>query len=740
MRLQPKTVVSDRYEILELIGVGGMANVYCAKDLKLDRKVSLKVLKEEFIDEEFIGKFSKEARAAARIADINIANVYDVGNDGNIYYIVMEYVDGYTLKDIIKTKAPFTNEEILGIAIQISSALEVAHSNGIVHRDIKPQNILVTKEGGIKVTDFGIARATTANTITTDTMGSVHYFSPEQARGGYVDFKSDIYSLGIIMFEMATGKLPFDGDGVVQLAMKHINEPIPNMKELNPNISNSLEKIILKATAKNSDNRYSSTKELNQDLKKALSDESGNFVTDRNIVDEDSPTVVIKPEEMEEIKRMIEKNKGNNNINNNVNSGLNNNINNNRPKDKYEDKEYVEQERFNKPSQSSQNLQRQNIQPQKVKPKVTPPKIEIEENDRGMERKVTIWAVVTSLLLIGVITGFLIVWVLSGGKSKVPDFTGKTWEQAVEIAKDKEVYITNAKEDFSDTVEKGAIIEQDIKAGTKVKKGSNINITLSLGTGKFEIEDYVGLDISEVYRKVEKLDVNLKEEYISDDKVQIGKVIKQSPNGGSKLNPGDDLTLYISKGEENEETDVEVPYLIGLSEKEAKDKLQREGLNVGRVSKTESSTVEKGNVIQQSIAYGTKVAEGTSVSIVVSSGKKETTTKETTTETTTQPIVEDTTVDTSTEITTKIETTTETTTQPVLKSDNLVINPTLPEGAESVEVKVVKVVDGQSSVIWSSNHSANNFPFSITVTGDKPTQFELYIDGKLIGTETKSFS
>lgn len=728
MRLQPKTVVSDRYEILELIGVGGMANVYCAKDLKLDRKVSLKVLKEEFIDEEFIGKFSKEARAAARIADINIANVYDVGNDGNIYYIVMEYVDGYTLKDIIKTKAPFTNEEILGIAIQISSALEVAHSNGIVHRDIKPQNILVTKEGGIKVTDFGIARATTANTITTDTMGSVHYFSPEQARGGYVDFKSDIYSLGIIMFEMATGKLPFDGDGVVQLAMKHINEPIPNMKELNPNISNSLEKIILKATAKNSDNRYSSAKELNQDLKKALSDESGNFVTDRNIVDEDSPTVVIKPEEMEEIKRMIEKNKGNNNINNN------------RPKDKYEDKEYVEQERFNKPSQSSQNLQRQNIQPQKVKPKVTPPKIEIEENDRGMERKVTIWAVVTSLLLIGVITGFLIVWVLSGGKSKVPDFTGKTWEQAVEIAKDKEVYITNAKEDFSDTVEKGAIIEQDIKAGTKVKKGSNINITLSLGTGKFEIEDYVGLDISEVYRKVEKLDVNLKEEYISDDKVQIGKVIKQSPNGGSKLNPGDDLTLYISKGEENEETDVEVPYLIGLSEKEAKDKLQREGLNVGRVSKTESSTVEKGNVIQQSIAYGTKVAEGTSVSIVVSSGKKETTTKETTTETTTQPIVEDTTVDTSTEITTKIETTTETTTQPVLKSDNLVINPTLPEGAESVEVKVVKVVDGQSSVIWSSNHSANNFPFSITVTGDKPTQFELYIDGKLIGTETKSFS
>lgn len=719
MRLDKKTVVSDRYEIIELIGVGGMANVYCAKDLKLDRKVSFKVLKEEFIDEEFIGKFSKEARAAARIAHVNIANVYDVGNDGNIYYIVMEYVDGYTLKDIIKTKAPFTNEEVLGISIQIANALEVAHSNNIVHRDIKPQNILVTKEGGIKVTDFGIARATTSNTITTDTMGSVHYFSPEQARGGYVDFKSDIYSLGIIMFEMVTGKLPFDGDGVVQLAMKHINEPLPDMKKLNKNISNSLEKIILKATTKNPDNRYSSARELNNDLKMALSDESGDFVTDNNFIDEDSPTVVIKPEEIEQIKNMANK------------------TNNDKLKDKYEDKEYMNKEKI-KPSKPTKSVEKISVSKQTPNNKKdinnsTPYNID-NQNDKNIERKVTIWAVVTSLLLVGIITGFLIVWVLSGGNSKVPDFTGKTWEEAVALAKDKEIYITNIKEDYDDTIKEGAIIEQDIKAGEKVKKGSNINVTLSLGNGQFKIEDYVGLDISEVYKKVESLDVDLKEEYISDDKVEIGKVVKQRPEAGSSLKPNDSLTLYISKGSEEEDNNVQVPYLIGLSEKEAKNKIKSEGLSVGRVSKTESDTVEEGKVIEQSIAYGEEVSEGTAISIVVSIGKKETTTEKQT-ETTTQPIVEDTTTQDTT-----VEQTETTTSQPVLKSETLVVNPTLPEGTESVEVKVVKVVDGQSTVIWSSNHNANSFPLPITVTGDKPTQFELYIDGKLIGTETKNFN
>ena len=491
------------------------------------------------------------------------------------------------------------------------------------------------------------------------------------------------------------------------------------MKKLNKNISNSLEKIILKATTKNPDNRYSSARELNNDLKMALSDESGNFVTDNNFIDEDSPTVVIKPEEMEQIKNMANK------------------TNNDKLKDKYEDKEYMNKEKI-KPSKPTKGVEKISVSKQTPNNKKdinnsTPYNID-NQNDKSIERKVTIWAVVTSLLLVGIITGFLIVWVLSGGNSKVPDFTGKTWEEAVALAKDKEIYITNIKEDYSDTIKEGAIIEQDIKAGEKVKKGSNINVTLSLGNGQFKIEDYVGLDISEVYKKVESLDVDLKEEYISDDKVEIGKVVKQRPEAGSSLKTNDSLTLYISKGSEEEDNNVQVPYLIGLSEKEAKNKIKSEGLSVGRVSKTESDTVEEGKVIEQSIAYGEEVSEGTAISIVVSIGKKETTTEKQT-ETTTQPIVEDTTTQDTT-----VEQTETTTSQPVLKSETLVVNPTLPEGTESVEVKVVKVVDGQSTVIWSSNHNANSFPLPITVTGDKPTQFELYIDGKLIGTETKNFN
>lgn len=698
MRLQPNTIVSDRYQIIELIGVGGMANVYCAKDLKLDRNVSFKVLKEEFVDEEFIGKFSKEARAAARIAHINIASVYDVGNDGNIYYIVMEYVDGYTLKDIIKAKAPFSNEEVLGISIQIANALEIAHANNIVHRDIKPQNILVTKDGSIKVTDFGIARATTSNTITTDTMGSVHYFSPEQARGGYVDYKSDIYSLGIIMYEMITGKLPFDGEGVVQLAMKHINDPLPDMRILNPRISNSLEKIVLKATAKNTDNRYSSARELNNDLKTALSDTSGNFVTE-NVLDEDSPTVVIRPEELEEIQKRL----------NNPN---------------YNDNKYLKDDRdYRMPY----NNNKQNSMPKSI--------------DKKIEKKVTLFAIFTAFGIIALITAALVTWFLSSSNSKVPDFKGKTWDKALELAKDKELYITNSKEEYSDKIPENFIIDQDIKPNKKVKKGTNINLTLSLGTGEFRLENYVGLDISEVYKKISTLDMNVKEEYIYDEKTEIGKVIRQVPTGGSKVKNGQDLTLYISKGSEKDtssDNDVIVPYLVGLTEKEAKKSIKNAGLSFGKVNYV-TSDKDKGIVIEQSINSGNAVPERTSISLVVSSGKKETTTAST--ETTTLPIIEESSSETTTiEQTTIEQTTIEQTTEPIRKSDTLIINPNIPEGTENIDIKVIEIVDGKSNVIWSGVHSAKDLPINISVSGYKPTQYELYVNDVLIGTETKNFN
>ncbi|MDE6182636.1 MAG: Stk1 family PASTA domain-containing Ser/Thr kinase [Eubacteriales bacterium] len=655
MKLELNQIISNRYQIIEQIGVGGMANVYCASDIKLDRKVTFKVLKEEFIDEEFIKKFNKEAMAAAKISHLNIANVYDVGNDGNIHYIVMEYIDGYTLKDIIKIKAPFSNEEILGISIQIANALSVAHNAGIIHRDIKPENILITKQGNAKVTDFGIARATSSNTITTDAMGSVHYFSPEQARGGFTDFKSDIYSLGIVMYEMATGKIPFDGEGVVQLAMKHINDPLPDMRELNPNISESLEKIILKTTEKNPDNRYKSSELLIEDLKKAIYDESGNFIVKEDFTD--SPTVVITPEQIEMINKLSSNNTRNESLGGKQKA-------NNRQTDKYEADMYEDKNKNKIIDKGKKNMGNN-----------------LKGNKKNLtERKVTIWAIITGLSIAIIITVFLIFWTITGKKSEVPDFTGKTFEEAVEIAKDKEIYIRNTAEEYSDTVKEGAIISQSVDAGEDIKKGDTIDVTISLGTGKFNIDNFVGMDISEVYKKVQNIDIKLIEEYVDHDEIEIGKVVKQSPRAGSTINIGDEVTLYISKG--TEEKLVIVPNLINLTESEAKATLRSAGLSVGRISMSESNSVEEGCVISQSINYGNEVEEGKAISLVISSGpSKETTTAETTkeqTETTTAETTKEEQIETTTEAVTQeitVEEITNNFEQPVTETTTVISSP-----------------------------------------------------------------
>lgn len=670
MKLKPSQIINNRYEIIEQIGVGGTANVYCANDIKLERKVTFKVLKEEFIDEEFIKKFNKEAMAAAKLNHLNIANVYDVGNDGNIHYIVMEYIDGYTLKDIIKIKAPFTNEEVLGISIQIANALAVAHSAGIVHRDVKPENILITKEGSAKVTDFGIARVTSSNTITIDNMGSVHYFSPEQARGSYTDFKSDIYSLGIVMFEMATGKQPFDGEGVVQLAMKHINDPLPSIFELNSNVSSNLEKIILKCTQKNSNNRYNSTEALIEDLKNAIFNENDQIKTEQDFID--SQTVVINQQDIDMINNLAE------NSNKNLNKFNTSKIFPSFSKNKFE----------------------QNIVP---------------------------IAILSGLSIAIIITSFLVFWVLSDKNSEVPDFVGKTFEQAVEIAKKREIYIRNTAEEFSDIIEEGKIISQSVESGINIKKGDTIDVTMSLGTGKFEIEDFTGLDISEVYNKVQELNISLREEYINDENIKRGKVIRQLPRAGKTMKPNDELTLYISKG--TEESLVIVPNLIGLSEDEARTTLESVHLSVGRISKSESDTVEEGNVISQSINYGNEVEEGKAISLVISKGKKETsttTTKETTTNT-----------EISSEITTIIKQE-NTENIPMLKEAYLTIAPNIAEiNTDFVEVKVIKILNGEQTEIYIRNHSKQDFPLKINVKGSEPTEFKLFVDGKLIATENK---
>ena len=296
--------IGDRYEIVDKVGSGGMSDVYKALDHKLNRYVAIKVLKPEFSeDKTFVSKFKVEAQSAAGLVHPNIVNVYDVGEDDTLHYIVMELIDGITLKKYIEKKGPLPVKEAVSIAIQVSQGIEAAHNNNIIHRDIKPQNIMISREGKVKVTDFGIARAASSNTINSNAMGSVHYISPEQARGGYIDEKSDIYSLGITLYELITGKVPFEGDSTVSVALQHINDEIPSPKEIVPDLPVSVEKIILKCTQKSVDRRYQNMEDVIADLKHSLIDPQGDFVT-LTSVDNEAKTVVISDKELGEIKHM----------------------------------------------------------------------------------------------------------------------------------------------------------------------------------------------------------------------------------------------------------------------------------------------------------------------------------------------------------------------------------------------------------------------------------------------------
>ena len=300
-------LIADRYEILEKVGTGGMADVYKSKDHTLNRYVAVKVLKQEFSENaNFVSKFRVEAQAAAGLMHPNIVNVYDVGEEKGIYYIVMELVDGITLKNYIAKRGCLGYKEAVTIALQVSMGLEAAHRNHIIHRDIKPQNIIISREGKVKVTDFGIAKAATSDTITSNVMGSVHYTSPEQARGGFSDEKSDVYSLGVTLFEMLTGEVPFDGDSTVAIAIKHIQEAMPSPRKLNPDVPYSVDQIVLKCCEKSPDRRYQNMQELSADLKKAISDPDGDFVK-RFDANDMGHTKMITEEEKQLIKKSTQK-------------------------------------------------------------------------------------------------------------------------------------------------------------------------------------------------------------------------------------------------------------------------------------------------------------------------------------------------------------------------------------------------------------------------------------------------
>ena len=598
-----ETILGNRYEIIRKIGDGGMAFVYEAKDRLLNRIVAVKVLRPEFVDdEEFLAKFKREAEAVANISHPNIVNVYDVGCDGKVNYIVMEYVDGQNLKEIIKNEGTLDEYTALDITKQIAKALSAAHKKGVIHRDIKPHNILISSEGrNVKVADFGIAKAATNSTMTNigSIIGSVHYFSPEQAKGRFCDEKSDIYSLGITMYEMVTGHVPFDHENGVTIALMHLQNEITPPSQVRDGIPDSLEKIILKCTMKKPEDRYQTADELIADLKLVFEDTSGEYVGIVPTID-DSPTIMI---DQNELTQRIQTN---------------------------DDTQPVED------SDSNAYLEEDD-----------------EEEETGMNSKIEKLVIVLAAVVGAIILISIVVFVVKSsglfksGKSTtqstiaatteakhhnttekytVDNYIGLSLEAAREAIDNK--FKINVTEEYSDTYAKGLVMQQDPESDTELEEGKTIKLVVSKGQ---KIEDQVTVpDVRSKTKsgaqselKAAGLKVSIKESY-SDD-VAKGEVISQTPSQGSKVSKNTTVVITVSKGKKEDQT-VSVPNLRYYTESEASQELQRFGLSLGSVLTEYSDSVEKGLVIRQRISSGSKVKKGTAVGIYVSLGPRQTAT------------------------------------------------------------------------------------------------------------------
>ena len=610
--LKTGMIIAERYEILGKIGTGGMADVYKAKDHKLNRFVAVKVLKPEFReDTTFIQKFKSEAQAAAVLTHPNIVNVFDVGDDNGVYYIVMELIEGITLKEYISKKGKLSVKEATSIAIQVSMGLEAAHSHGIVHRDVKPQNIIISMDGKVKVTDFGIARAASSNTISSNVMGSVHYSSPEQVRGGYSDEKSDIYSLGITMYEMVTGKVPFDGDTTVAIAIKHLQEEIVPPSVYTPELPHSLEQIILKCTQKSVDRRYQNMEDVTADLKHSLIDPQGDFVT-LTSVDNEAKTVVISDKELGEIKHMPKQ------ISKSEPEALEEEIN----ETDYDD-EPEEKKRRNRSDKTEKKKKR---------------------GGHGMT---------IAMLLMGII--ILVAIILVAGKASgligsgsdtdkkteasdtsetdddgmvtVPDLLGKTEDEAKDMTKDMKLGIQPMGEEAS-TQAKGTISSQDIPKGSKVEQYTTIKYYISKGTQQITIPDVDGQTGVDAQQTLEDmgLTVNVQKEYseLNDDGTPVtdpGYAVSTTPSAGENVSSGDTVTLIVSRGVDYGDS-VEVPSVVGMTKNDAVTTFGK-FLNV-EVKEEKSTEVAAGEVISQEPEAGNwEDPDNVNVVLTVSTGTQE---------------------------------------------------------------------------------------------------------------------
>ncbi len=597
-------MIGDRYEILEKIGTGGMSDVYKAKDHKLNRFVAVKVLKQEFSENaNFVSKFRVEAQAAAGLMHPNIVNVYDVGEEQDIYYIVMELVEGITLKKYIEKKARLSVKEAISIAIQVSMGIESAHNNHIIHRDIKPQNIIISKEGKVKVTDFGIAKAATSNTITSNVMGSVHYTSPEQARGGYSDEKSDIYSLGITMFEMLTGRVPFNGETTVAIAIKHIQEELPSPRDYVPEIPISVEHIVCKCCQKSPDRRYQSMAELIVDLKQSLINPDEDFV---KVIDpdEEASTRMITDRDMVQIKRQSDS------------------------RDSMEEAMRLRKSRVRTYEEEDDEEEDEYYEDWDD---------EEEDYDPRMEKVTTILAVVAALLIGGILIFFvgktLGVFQLGTEEADTPQESVEQVEMIRVVGMDVDeakrallgIGLTpEIQYEVSTSSEVGTVLRASIQEGIMVDKDSNVVLTVAQETEGITVPSVTGKSQAEATSILEKEGFVVNAVESNDASVESGYVISQSPEAQTTAPEGSSIIIRVSQG--SDENKVRVPNVIGMTEMDATALLTENGLEVGTVTEEQNDDPAlTDKVCYQSYSMGSYVEKGTTVDLRISMGPSQAT-------------------------------------------------------------------------------------------------------------------
>lgn len=552
-------ILAGRYELFEKIGEGGMSVVYKAKDRLLNRYVAIKVLKPEFIkDQKFIESFRRESQAAASLSHPNIVNIFDVGQEGNIHYIVMELVEGRTLSELIHETGPLPYQRVIELTKQIAAALSVAHKHQIIHRDVKPHNVLITSDGTAKITDFGIAKAMNSSTIVDTTgggiMGSVHYFSPEQARGGYVDEKSDIYSLGIVMYEMLTGRVPFDGDNPVNIALMHINSEMVPPSKLIAGIPPALERIVLKATDKYQTNRFASADELIQALDNlefvgsvvgdsmfmASADTQQANAQDRPIVEPDY--------------------------------------------DDEEDDDYDE--------------------PEKKKKKLS------------KKQKILI-AVIAAVVVLGGLGGAYALGAFGGNTVIVPDLQGKTLQEAKALAEEVGFEVEEGQQVNDAEIEEGCIVSQDPEANSTAKEGTTIRVNISKGPSNGEVPNVVGMTEDDAREALAAAGFKVGDVSPGESERDEGEVYEQSPEAGESAPEGSTVDLRISDGSLQK---VKMPYVIGMDIDDAKAALYEAGLKPGKISYKTSDDYDVNEVMSQQYEANEEVQTGSSVRLTVSEG------------------------------------------------------------------------------------------------------------------------